>query len=62
MTPRELEILTLVAGGLSNPQIAERLIVSEHTVHRHLANVYAKLRVSSRAAAVAVAAERELLA
>jgi len=62
LTRRELEVLTLVAEGLSNPQIAERLIVSEHTVHRHVANIYAKLQVSSRAAAVAVAAERELLA
>jgi ATP/maltotriose-dependent transcriptional regulator MalT len=57
-----VEILTLVADGLSNRQIAERLTVSEHTVHRHLANVYVKLRVSSRAAAVALAAERKLLA
>jgi DNA-binding NarL/FixJ family response regulator len=62
LTRRELEVLSLVAEGLSNPQIAERLTVSEHTVHRHLANVYAKLRVPSRAAAVALAAERELLA
>jgi len=62
LTRREVEILTLVAQGLSNPQIAKRLILSEHTVHRHVANIYAKLRVSSRAAAVAVAAERELLA
>ena len=62
LTRREAEVLSLVAQGLSNPQIAERLIVSEHTVHRHLANIYAKLRVSSRAAAVALAAERELLA
>jgi LuxR family transcriptional regulator, maltose regulon positive regulatory protein len=61
LTRREAEVLSLVAEGLSNPQIAERLIVSEHTVHRHLANIFAKLRVSSRAAAVAAAAERELL-
>jgi FixJ family two-component response regulator len=45
-------VLSLVAGGLSNRQIAERLVVSEHTVHRHLANVYARLGVSSRAAAL----------
>jgi len=61
LTRRELEVLSLVAEGLSNPQIAERLTVSEHTVHRHLANVYSKLRVPSRAAAVALAAERDLL-
>jgi ATP/maltotriose-dependent transcriptional regulator MalT len=61
LTRREAEVLSLVAEGLSNPQIAERLFVSEHTVHRHIANIFAKLRVSSRAAAVAAAAERELL-
>jgi LuxR family maltose regulon positive regulatory protein len=61
LTSRELEILTLVAYGLSNPMIAKRLVISEHTVHRHVANIFAKLGVSSRAAAVALAAERELL-
>ena len=61
LTPREVEVLGLVAEGLSNRQIAERLVVSEHTVHRHMANMYVKLRVSSRAAAVAVAAEHQLL-
>jgi ATP/maltotriose-dependent transcriptional regulator MalT len=62
MTRRELQVLLLVAEGLSNRQIAERLVVSEHTVHRHLANIYARLGVSSRAAAVALASERALLA
>jgi DNA-binding NarL/FixJ family response regulator len=61
LTARELEVLNLLAGGLSNPLIAERLVVSEHTVHRHVANIYAKLGVSSRAAAVAAAAGRDLL-
>jgi ATP/maltotriose-dependent transcriptional regulator MalT len=61
LTGRELEVLRLVAEGLSNAMIAERLVISEHTVHRHVANVFAKLGVSTRAAAVAVAAERELL-
>jgi ATP/maltotriose-dependent transcriptional regulator MalT len=61
LTRREVEVLTLVADGLSNPQIAERLVVSEHTVHRHMANIYARLGVSSRAAAVALAVERDLL-
>jgi DNA-binding NarL/FixJ family response regulator len=61
LTAREMDVLSLVADGLSNRRIAERLIVSEHTVHRHLANVYAKLGVSSRAAAVALVAQRELL-
>ncbi len=61
LTRREAEVLTLVAEGLSNRQVAERLFVSEHTVHRHLSNAYTALGVSSRAAAVAVAAERGLL-
>jgi ATP/maltotriose-dependent transcriptional regulator MalT len=61
LTRRELEVLSLVAQGLSNRQIAERLVVSEHTVHRHLSNIYARLGVSSRAAAVAFASERDVL-
>jgi DNA-binding NarL/FixJ family response regulator len=61
LTGRELEVLRLLADGLSNPAIADRLVISEHTVHRHVANIFTKLGVSSRAAAVAVAAERELL-
>ncbi len=61
MTVREVEVLRLVAQGRSNRQVAEELVVSEHTVHRHLANIYARLGVSSRAAAVARAAEHGLL-
>jgi DNA-binding NarL/FixJ family response regulator len=53
LTPRELDVLTLVAQGLSNPDIAQRLVLSEHTVHRHLANILRKLGLSSRAAAAA---------
>jgi predicted ATPase/DNA-binding CsgD family transcriptional regulator len=53
LTPRELEVLRLVALGLSNPDIAQRLVLSEHTVHRHLANILRKLSLSSRAAAAA---------
>ena len=56
LTRREAEVLALVAQGLSNRQIAERLVVSEHTVHRHVANIFVRLGVSSRAAAVAIAA------
>ena len=55
LTRREAEVLALIAQGLSNRKIAERLIVSEHTVHRHVANIFVRLGVSSRAAAVAVA-------
>jgi predicted ATPase/DNA-binding CsgD family transcriptional regulator len=53
LTPRERDVLKLVAQGLSNPDIARRLFVSEHTVHRHLANILRKLNFSSRAAAAA---------
>jgi DNA-binding CsgD family transcriptional regulator len=53
LTPRELDVLKLVAQGLSNPDIARRLVLSEHTVHRHLANILRKLGLSSRAAAAA---------
>ena len=53
LTPRELDVLRLVAQGLSNTDIAHRLVLSEHTVHRHLANLLRKLDLSSRAAAAA---------
>ena len=53
LTERQLEVVRLVADGLTDRQIAVRLVLSEHTVHRHLANVYARLGCSSRAAAVA---------
>jgi non-specific serine/threonine protein kinase len=53
LTPREHDVLKLVAQGLSNRDIAQRLVLSEHTVHRHLANILRKLGLSSRAAAAA---------
>ena len=53
LTPRELEVLKLVAQGLSNHDIAKRLYLSEHTVHRHLSNILRKLNLSSRSAAAA---------
>jgi ATP/maltotriose-dependent transcriptional regulator MalT len=56
LTNREIEVLRLVAEGMNNQSIAERLFVSDHTVHRHLANILRKLSVSTRAAAVAQAA------
>jgi DNA-binding NarL/FixJ family response regulator len=52
LTGRELEVLALIADGLTDPQIAQRLVISEHTVHRHVANILVKLSCSSRAAAV----------
>jgi predicted ATPase/DNA-binding CsgD family transcriptional regulator len=61
LTKRELEVLGLVARGMSNQQIAENLVLSEHTVHRHVSNVLGKLGVSSRTAAVAQAAQLGLL-
>jgi len=61
LTNREIEVLRLVAEGLNNQSIAERLFVSDHTIHRHLANILNKLDVSTRAAAVAQAARRGLL-
>ena len=61
LTPRELEVLRLISGGLSNQAIADRLCISEHTVHRHVANTLSKLDVPSRSAAVAHAAKLGLL-
>ncbi|MEU3608510.1 helix-turn-helix transcriptional regulator, partial [Streptomyces sp. NPDC035033] len=53
LTAREAEVLRLVAGGATNKGVARALVISEHTVARHLNNVFAKLGVSSRAAATA---------
>jgi pimeloyl-ACP methyl ester carboxylesterase/DNA-binding CsgD family transcriptional regulator len=55
LSPRETEVLRLVAAGLSNREIASSLVLSEHTVHRHVANVLRKLGQSSRAGAAASA-------
>jgi DNA-binding CsgD family transcriptional regulator len=61
LTARELEVLRLVASGRSNREIASSLIVSEHTVARHLQNIFGKLGVSSRTAATAFAFEHDLV-
>ena len=53
LSSREAEVLRLVAAGLSNREIAGSLVLSEHTVHRHVANILRKLTQSSRAAAAA---------
>jgi ATP/maltotriose-dependent transcriptional regulator MalT len=61
LTPREIEVLKLVAAGLSNRTIGRKLFVSELTVKRHVANVLAKLELPSRAAAAAYAAKTGLV-
>jgi DNA-binding NarL/FixJ family response regulator len=61
LTARELQVLRLVAGGGTNRAIAQELVLSERTVDRHVSNILAKLRVSSRAAATAYAYEHRLL-
>jgi DNA-binding NarL/FixJ family response regulator len=60
LTVREAEVLRLVASGKTNRDIAVELVISEHTVGRHLQNMYAKLGVSSRSAATAFAFEHGL--
>ena len=61
LTPRELQVLRMAAAGARNKEIAAELVLSERTVERHLANIFTKLRVSSRAAATAFAYEHELV-
>ena len=61
LTAREIEVLKLVAEGLTDAQVAERLFLSPRTVGHHLRSIYRKLRVPSRVAAVRVALERELI-
>jgi DNA-binding NarL/FixJ family response regulator len=61
LTPRQLEVLRLVAAGKSNREIAAALVISEHTVARHVQNIFATLRVSSRTAASAFAFEHDLV-
>ena len=61
LTTREVEVLRLVAGGMSNPQVAERLFLSPRTVSTHLTSIYHKLGVASRAAAVRFASKHDLV-
>jgi len=61
LSPRETEVLQLVAEGLSNQQISQRLFLSQATVKSHLVHVYTKLGVGSRTAAVAVATQRGII-
>ncbi|OSC38738.1 helix-turn-helix transcriptional regulator [Mycobacterium decipiens] len=61
LTTREGEVLRLVAAGKTNREVAAQLVLSEHTVARHLQNIFAKLGLSSRAAATAYAYEHHLV-
>ncbi len=61
LSSREIEVLRLVARGGTNKEVAGELVVSEHTVARHLSNIYTKLGVGSRSAATAWAYERSLV-
>jgi ATP/maltotriose-dependent transcriptional regulator MalT len=60
LSARELEVLRLIAAGLTNAEIATRLVISEHTVHRHVSNILRKLGVSSRVAAASYAHRHDL--
>lgn len=60
MSPRETQVLALVATGLTNRAVAERLVLSERTVDRHMSNILGKLGVSSRTAATALAVRHGL--
>ena len=60
LSPREAEVLELLSRGLSNQQIADELVLSKHTVRRHVSNILTKLDVPSRTAAVAHALEHKL--
>ena len=61
LTERECEVLRLVAAGKRNREIAAELVISEHTVSRHLQNIFMKLGVTSRAAATAYAYEHHVI-
>jgi DNA-binding NarL/FixJ family response regulator len=61
LTPREIEVLAMLAEGLANRAIGERLAISEHTVKTHVGAIFAKLGVSTRAEAVAIAARLGVL-
>jgi DNA-binding NarL/FixJ family response regulator len=61
LTLREVEVLRLLAQGLTNTQIAERLVISPRTVNAHLRSIYSKLAITSRTAATRYAIEHQLI-
>jgi len=61
LSPREFEVLQLLASGMTNKAIAQKLFVSERTVDRHVSNIFTKIHVSSRAAATAYAYRNQLV-
>lgn len=61
LTPRELEVLALMTEGLSNPDIAERLVVSRSTIKFHVSSILSKLGVASRTEAVALALQEKII-
>jgi len=61
LTDREVEILRLLTGGLSRRRMADRLVLSEHTVRHHLEHIYAKVGVTTRVGATLFAVEHDLL-
>ena len=61
LTAREVEVLRLVAQGLTDAQVAEQLVISPRTVNWHLTSIYSKLGVSSRTAATRYAIEQKLV-
>lgn len=60
LSPREIEVITLLVEGLSDQGLAERLFISSHTAHRHVSNILTKLNLPNRAAAAALAARHGL--
>jgi NarL family two-component system response regulator LiaR len=61
LTPREMEVLKLIAGGMSNRDIAETLVLSEKTVKNHINNIFSKLQINDRSQAMLYAIRQGLV-